>query len=728
MRNIAKMVSIGLLFVVFVSSAMVSANIIVAKETTDSIQNVDTSQEVNYQIIERDGMKYIVSEGEEHQLLIPVDRNQFFPSSVCEGQRVDIELNISVGLNTGCIGSTLAYMCVSLWESDLGADDRVTNDYCTWFPTDGYMTGYIQHTFHDVILSDWIIPDPGNNGEFYVRVNGDCINGNAQSSPEDVALIAGSTPSTPGAPSVTSGCGYIQVVWSSVPGATKYCVYRDGQLKVCIPYTSWQDPNPGTATRCYQISAKNQCGESEKSASRCAKARFTPPPPSRPSASTTTPCANANYTISWSSVSGASEYRLYENGTQVYEGTSRSRTFSHSSGSYSYYVRAGNDCGWSGNSSSRSVTIIPLPGTPTLSVSNPHPDPGCCYTISWATVSGATKYRLYENGLPVYEGPQIPQTFCHWSGTYTYCVRAGNDCGWSGYSGSRSVTISPVIGWMIFIDPPQPCVGEQYTVSWPSYGCATFYELFENGVPVYTGSNRSRTFPPSSSGSFSYSVVACNNECGCSGIIGSRPVTVQQCYSILGQAFYESGRSRIPIPDKEVQLFKNGNLYETDTTNSQGIYSFDHLFKDYYCLKVVPYSQCIYDFNEAFFDTLTDANVVGKNINFIGGSNGEPTDVEAIDAPELPAHFVLSQNYPNPFNPETRIEFDLPRGSFVTFDVYNIVGRRIRNLANERLSAGRKVVTWDGRDDKGQLVSSGIYFYRIVADDFTATKKMILLK
>lgn len=104
------------------------------------------------------------------------------------------------------------------------------------------------------------------------------------------------------------------------------------------------------------------------------------------------------------------------------------------------------------------------------------------------------------------------------------------------------------------------------------------------------------------------------------------------------------------------------------------------------------------------------------------------TGIEEIENSELPKHFELHQNYPNPFNPETRIEFSLPRRSFVTIKVYNIVGRRIRNLVNEELSAGHKVVTWDGRDDNEAVVSSGIYIYRIIADEFVQSKKMLLLK
>jgi|GEM_PF-4842724 len=103
-------------------------------------------------------------------------------------------------------------------------------------------------------------------------------------------------------------------------------------------------------------------------------------------------------------------------------------------------------------------------------------------------------------------------------------------------------------------------------------------------------------------------------------------------------------------------------------------------------------------------------------------------DVEEIPTSTLPQTYALNQNYPNPFNPETRIGFALPRASFVTLDVFNILGKRIRVLVSQRLSAGHKVIVWDGKNDNGSEVSSGMYLYRITAGEFVETKKMVLLK
>jgi len=84
------------------------------------------------------------------------------------------------------------------------------------------------------------------------------------------------------------------------------------------------------------------------------------------------------------------------------------------------------------------------------------------------------------------------------------------------------------------------------------------------------------------------------------------------------------------------------------------------------------------------------------------------------------------KNYPNPFNPKTTIQFDLHRNSHVTLTIYNVLGHKVKTLINGEKTAGSYTIRWDGKDDKGLKVSSGIYFYRIEAGDFVHVKKMIL--
>ena len=94
----------------------------------------------------------------------------------------------------------------------------------------------------------------------------------------------------------------------------------------------------------------------------------------------------------------------------------------------------------------------------------------------------------------------------------------------------------------------------------------------------------------------------------------------------------------------------------------------------------------------------------------------------------IPQTFSLAQNYPNPFNPTTTIEYALPSDAQVEICIYNILGRKVKVLVDERQLAGYKKVTWDGKNEKGHDVASGVYFCKIKAGDFTQVKKMVLLK
>jgi hypothetical protein len=102
--------------------------------------------------------------------------------------------------------------------------------------------------------------------------------------------------------------------------------------------------------------------------------------------------------------------------------------------------------------------------------------------------------------------------------------------------------------------------------------------------------------------------------------------------------------------------------------------------------------------------------------------------VENVGGEALPGQFRLAQNYPNPFNPSTEILFDLPTASHVRLNIFNILGQRVCTLVDETVTAGYHKVTWDGTNDAGSGVPSGIYFYKIDAGDFVQSKKMMMLK
>ncbi len=107
-----------------------------------------------------------------------------------------------------------------------------------------------------------------------------------------------------------------------------------------------------------------------------------------------------------------------------------------------------------------------------------------------------------------------------------------------------------------------------------------------------------------------------------------------------------------------------------------------------------------------------------------GGEISSQTISVTIDASEL----VLNQNHPNPFNPSTTITFTSPKAGWVTLNVYDASGKLIRTLVNEEMPTGSNDVAWNGTDNAGNRVSSGVYFYRLTAGKQTLTKKMVLLK
>ena len=102
--------------------------------------------------------------------------------------------------------------------------------------------------------------------------------------------------------------------------------------------------------------------------------------------------------------------------------------------------------------------------------------------------------------------------------------------------------------------------------------------------------------------------------------------------------------------------------------------------------------------------------------------------VLSADDSVVPKVFALHQNYPNPFNPTTTIKYDLPEAANVRIMIYDLMGRKIRSLVNERQDVGFRSVQWNAADDLGLQVSAGMYIFTIQAGDFRQVKKMILLK
>jgi hypothetical protein len=119
----------------------------------------------------------------------------------------------------------------------------------------------------------------------------------------------------------------------------------------------------------------------------------------------------------------------------------------------------------------------------------------------------------------------------------------------------------------------------------------------------------------------------------------------------------------------------------------------------------------------------------GRVSAYIGQWRKQYTDVGDGDNEwSIPLDFRLKQNYPNLFNPATTIEYSLPKRGHVTIELFNLLGQKVRTLVDEPKTAGSYQVIWDGKDDNGSEVASGIYLCKLQVGDESQTKKMLLIK
>jgi immune inhibitor A len=104
-----------------------------------------------------------------------------------------------------------------------------------------------------------------------------------------------------------------------------------------------------------------------------------------------------------------------------------------------------------------------------------------------------------------------------------------------------------------------------------------------------------------------------------------------------------------------------------------------------------------------------------------------PADVEGFFGSEV-KYFSLEQNFPNPFNPRTQIAYTLAKSDKVKIEIFNLLGEKVKTLVEERQNSGFHLVSWDGKNERGKELASGIYLYRLIAGKYQETKKMMLLR
>jgi photosystem II stability/assembly factor-like uncharacterized protein len=184
-----------------------------------------------------------------------------------------------------------------------------------------------------------------------------------------------------------------------------------------------------------------------------------------------------------------------------------------------------------------------------------------------------------------------------------------------------------------------------------------------------------------------------------------------------------TGGSQWGYPGYEVPHFQN-SLYFTSVNrgwtcgDNGSIFNTDNSGSNWYQQPTPNSSNLLGIF---FIDSLTGW-ACGTNGTIIKTTNGGVTALNPISS-EIPNKFNLLQNYPNPFNPVTNIKFDIPKKSNVKILIYDILGREIDVLFNESLNAGSYQADWDASN-----FPSGVYFYKLVTEEFSESKKMILIK
>lgn len=193
-----------------------------------------------------------------------------------------------------------------------------------------------------------------------------------------------------------------------------------------------------------------------------------------------------------------------------------------------------------------------------------------------------------------------------------------------------------------------------------------------------------------------------------------RKINQSGMYSVMGKILQTKNRILSGISGANVYI-RQGQIFKSFYISKvAGEYKLEHLNPGVYEIIVNRLGYV----NATLNITLNNTNL--QNINFFL----EPTFIKDItDIVNVPKQFKLSQNYPNPFNPGTKIKFDLPKYSFVTFRIYNSIGKEVMTLINEEKQAGSYEVNFNGMN-----LSSGLYFYSMEANGFKETKTMLLIK
>jgi len=341
-------------------------------------------------------------------------------------------------------------------------------------------------------------------------------------------------PSAPGRPTVTpnpacSGTD-VTVSWSSVSGATDYKVYLDGD-EVCDPNASTSCVVPAVAGS-YTIKAHNDCGWSGASPGRTLTVSTAPSAPGRPTVTPNPACSGTDVTVSWSTVSGATDYKVYLDGDEVCDpDASTSCVVPAVAGSYT--VKAHNECGWSGAGLGRTLVAEgPVGGAPTSCAASTDQCDGINLTWGWSG-SNQTGFKIKRDGMLVHTGTAPAER--SWldaqctAGTHGYTIYGYNTCGDGSSCGPNGTRLAAVTG------APTDCVAstdlcDGINLSWSWSGSnQTGFKIERDGTLVYAGTDpteRSWLDEDCLDGAHAYTIYGYNADCGEGPSCGSSGIRV----------------------------------------------------------------------------------------------------------------------------------------------------------------------------------------------------------
>lgn len=174
----------------------------------------------------------------------------------------------------------------------------------------------------------------------------------------------------------------------------------------------------------------------------------------------------------------------------------------------------------------------------------------------------------------------------------------------------------------------------------------------------------------------------------------------------------------------------------TDTISYTLLYDTTKMFT--HTIKIENISDTTYTFTDSLADsTLYFWTVVATDNDSFTTSSSDtfyllvlyiPTSVDEFGRSIIPKEYALKQNFPNPFNPDTKIQYQLTKSSMVTIEIFNMLGQKVATLVKERKPAGYYVINWNGKDDLGRNVSSGVYLYQLRTKEFIKVRKLLLLR